>query len=155
MATTAPRLRTSLLDNVVLRVALFYAALFAVAALAWRTLLAPLHAGALPGALATAADSLRGAAAGRRAALPAGAGSAAATVALAMVSAVLLTLPVAWIYVLTRAKRGYQQSVVQTLVVLPAVVAGVVVLVKDSLALAFGLAGVIAAVRFRTALDDS
>ena len=66
-------------------------------------------------------------------------------------SAVLLALPVALVYVRTRAVRGYQQSVVQSLVVLPLVVAGVVVLVKDSLALAFGLAGIVAAVRYRTA----
>ena len=77
------------------------------------------------------------------------------TVALAMISAVLFSLPVAWIYVLTRRKRGYQQSVVQTLIMLPVVVAGVVVLVKYSLALAFSLAGIVAAVRFRTTLDDS
>jgi hypothetical protein len=68
---------------------------------------------------------------------------------------VLLALPVAWVYILTRSKRGFQQSVVQTLVMLPTVVAGVVALVKDSLPLAFGLAGIVAAVRFRTALDDS
>ena len=79
----------------------------------------------------------------------------ALTVGLAMVSSVLLTLPVAWIYVLTRQKRGYQQSVVQTLVMLPLVVAGIVVLVKYSLALAFSLAGIVAAVRFRTTLEDS
>ncbi len=79
----------------------------------------------------------------------------AVTVVLAMVGALVFALPVSWIFVLTRAKRGYQQSVVQTLVMLPMVVAGVVVLVKDSLALAFGLAGIVAAVRFRTALDDS
>ncbi|MEP6509658.1 MAG: DUF4956 domain-containing protein, partial [Gemmatimonadales bacterium] len=63
--------------------------------------------------------------------------------------------PVAWIYQLTRAKRGYQQSVVQILVILPLVVAGVVILVKNSLALAFSLAGIVAAVRFRNTLDDS
>jgi hypothetical protein len=55
----------------------------------------------------------------------------------------------------TRAKRGYQQSVVQLLVILPAVVAGIVLLVKYSLALAFSLAGIVAAVRFRNTLDDS
>ena len=82
-------------------------------------------------------------------------GRIAATVALAMTGAVLLTLPVAWIYILTRAKRGYQQSVVQTLLVLPLVVAGIVVLVKFSVALAFSLAGIVAAVRFRNTLDDS
>jgi hypothetical protein len=79
----------------------------------------------------------------------------AVTVALAMISAVLLALPTAWVYTKTRAKRGYQQSVVQTLMVLPLVVAGVVVLVKYSVALAFSLAGIVAAVRFRNTLDDS
>jgi hypothetical protein len=44
---------------------------------------------------------------------------------------------------------------VQTLIVLPLVVAGIVVLVKYSVTLAFSLAGIVAAVRFRTSLDDS
>jgi hypothetical protein len=74
---------------------------------------------------------------------------------LAMMGAALLALPVAWIYALTRQKRGYQQSVVQTLMVLPPLVASVVVLVKYSLALAFGLGAIVAAVRFRNTLDDS
>ena len=73
----------------------------------------------------------------------------------AMVSAGLLGLPVAWLYLITRQKRGYRQSVVHTLLLLPVVVAGVVVLVKYSLALAFSLAGIVAAVRFRTTLEDS
>jgi hypothetical protein len=79
----------------------------------------------------------------------------AITVSVAMLAAVLLSLPVAWVYLLTRAKRGYQQSVVQLLVILPVVVAGIVLLVKYSVNLAFGLAGVVAAVRFRNTLDDS
>ena len=79
----------------------------------------------------------------------------AATVALAMLSAALLALPIAWVYTLTRARRGYQQSVVQLLIILPVVVAGIVVLVKYSLALAFSLGGIAAAVRFRNTLDDS
>ena len=72
-----------------------------------------------------------------------------------MLAAVLLSLPVAWVYLLTRAKRGYQQSVVQLLIILPAVVAGIVLLVKYSITLAFSLAGIVAAVRFRNTLDDS
>ena len=80
---------------------------------------------------------------------------AAGAVAAAMLAAMLLSLPVAWIYQLTRAKRGYQQSLVQILVILPLVVAGVVILVKNSLALAFSLAGIVAAVRFRNSLEDS
>ncbi len=79
----------------------------------------------------------------------------AVTVSVAMIASILLSLPVAWIYQLTRAKRGYQQSVVQLLIILPLVVAGIVVLVKYSVALAFSLAGIVAAVRFRNTLDDS
>jgi hypothetical protein len=72
-----------------------------------------------------------------------------------MLAAVLLSIPVAWVYLLTRAKRGYQQSVVQLLIILPTVVSGIVLLVKYSVTLAFSLAGVVAAVRFRNTLDDS
>jgi Domain of unknown function (DUF4956) len=79
----------------------------------------------------------------------------ALTVAAAMIGATALSLPVAWIYRLTRKKKGYQQSVVQTLMVLPPLVASVVVLVKYSLALAFGLGAIVAAVRFRNTLEDS
>ena len=79
----------------------------------------------------------------------------AITVTLAMAAAALVALPVAWIYTLTRSKRGYQQSVVQLLVILPVVVAGIVVMVKYSVALAFSLGGIAAAVRFRNSLEDS
>lgn len=72
-----------------------------------------------------------------------------------MVSAVLLMLPVVWIYAFTRQKRGYQQSLVQTLVMLPIVVVGVIVLVQNSVALAFGLGGVVGAVSFRNRLEDT
>jgi len=73
----------------------------------------------------------------------------------AMIAAGLFALPVAWIYILTRQKKGFRQSQVHTLIMLPVVVAGVVVLVKNSLALAFSLAGIVAAVRFRNTLEDS
>jgi hypothetical protein len=72
-----------------------------------------------------------------------------------MIGALAMSLPVAWIYTLTRGKRGYSQSVVQLLVALPPVVTGIVVLVQYSVALAFSLAGIVAAVRFRNSLDDS
>lgn len=74
---------------------------------------------------------------------------------IAMITAFASALPVAWIYTLTRRKKGFQQSVVQTYLILPVVAAGIVVLVKHSLALAFSLGGIVAAVRFRTSLDDS
>jgi len=74
---------------------------------------------------------------------------------IAMITAFATSLPVAWVYTLTRRKKGFQQSVVQTYLILPVVAAGIVVLVKHSLALAFSLGGIVAAVRFRTSLDDS
>lgn len=74
---------------------------------------------------------------------------------IAMLTAFATALPVAWIYTLTRRKKGFQQSIVQTYLILPVVAAGIVVLVKHSLALAFSLGGIVAAVRFRTSLDDS
>ena len=73
----------------------------------------------------------------------------------AMTSAAVLTMPLAWLYTITRQKSGYRQSVVHTLVLLPVVVSGVAVMVKYSLELAFSLAGIVAAVRFRTTLEDS
>ena len=71
------------------------------------------------------------------------------------VSALLLAIPVSWVYMFTRQKKGYQQSVVHSLILLPVVVAMVAALVRNSLALAFSLAGIVAAVRFRTTLEDS
>ncbi len=76
-------------------------------------------------------------------------------VAVSCVGAFLLALPIAWTYMFTRQKKGYSQSVVHTLVLLPVVVAAVAVLVRNSIALAFSLAGILAAVRFRTSLEDS
>ncbi len=69
--------------------------------------------------------------------------------------AIALSLPLAWVYMHTRQKKGYQQSVVHTIVLLPAVVAAVSLLVRNNVGLAFSLAGIVAAVRFRTTLEDS
>lgn len=76
-------------------------------------------------------------------------------VAAVCLAAVALMLPVAWICALTRSKQGYRQSLVQTLLILPVVVTGIVGIVRYSTALAFGLAGVVAAVSFRNRLEDS
>src|SRR4029079_1555579 len=71
-----------------------------------------------------------------------------------MLSSVLLMLPVAWVFILTRSRKGFSQSTVQTLIFLPLVVAGVMMLVQHSTALAFGLGGVVGAVSFRNRLED-
>jgi hypothetical protein len=73
----------------------------------------------------------------------------------AAASACLLMLPVTWVYAHTRRKKGFQQSVVQTLIILPLVVAGVILLVQNSAALAFSLGGIVGAVSFRNSLRDT
>jgi Domain of unknown function (DUF4956) len=77
------------------------------------------------------------------------------TAVVAMVGALLLMLPVAWAYVATRAHREYDRSVVTTIIVLPIAVAAILVIVQDSLAVAFSLAGIAGLVRFRNSLDDT
>lgn len=77
------------------------------------------------------------------------------TTALILLGTLLLMLPVSWVYMSARNIPGHSQAVVQTLIILPLVVAGIVLIVRDSLALAFSLAGVVAAVRFRTNLKDA
>ena len=74
---------------------------------------------------------------------------------IASAAAVVNCLPVSWTYMFTRQKKGYQQTIVHTLILLPVVVAVVATIVRSSAALAFSLAGIVAAVRFRVALEDS
>jgi len=74
---------------------------------------------------------------------------------LILLGTLVLMLPVSWVYMSARRVQGHNQSVVQTLIILPLVVAGVIIIVQNSLALAFSLAGVVGAVRFRTTLRDT
>jgi len=82
-------------------------------------------------------------------------GELAVATVLILVGTLLLMLPVSWVYMSARRVQGHNQSVVQTLIILPLVVAGVIIVVQNSLALAFSLAGVVGAVRFRTTLRDT
>jgi hypothetical protein len=78
------------------------------------------------------------------------------TTIMILLGSLVLMLPVTWVYMSARPSGGqHNQNVVQTLIFLPLVVAGIVFLVQNSLALAFSLAGVVGAVRFRTSLRDS
>jgi hypothetical protein len=74
---------------------------------------------------------------------------------LQMIAAFLLVLPLAFVYVRTRTRVKFDRSLVQTVIVLPIVVSAILVVVRDSLALAFSLAGIVAAVRFRNTLKES
>ena len=82
--------------------------------------------------------------------------SAARTVPIlmALCLAFVVTLPVTWVYRWTRRPTKRDQAFVHTLLVIPIAIALVVFLVKGSLALAFSLAGIVAAVRFRTTLKQ-
>ena len=79
----------------------------------------------------------------------------AITTALSLITTLLLMLPVTWVYMSARRTKRHNQAVVETLIILPIVVAAIVLIVRNSLALAFSLAGVVAAVRFRTTLRDT
>jgi len=74
---------------------------------------------------------------------------------LSLLGALVIMIPVAWTYIIIKRRGGYDQSVVHTLIILPIAVTGIVIIVKTSVALAFSLAGIVAAVRFRTTLDDT
>ncbi|MGB5335778.1 MAG: DUF4956 domain-containing protein [Woeseiaceae bacterium] len=73
---------------------------------------------------------------------------------LASVGALILTVPVSWVYFITSRTRRIDQSFLQTIMILPVVVTGIAMIVVNSIALAFSLAGVVAAVRFRFSLNQ-
>src|SRR6185503_97847 len=73
----------------------------------------------------------------------------------AIIAAILVSLPISWTYMAVRGGEEYDQSLVNTIIVLPMVVTGIVIIVQNSLALAFSLAGIAGAVRFRNSLKSS
>src|SRR6478609_2019519 len=75
--------------------------------------------------------------------------------AMAILAAILVSLPVSWVYMAVRSGEDYDQSLVNTIIVLPMIVTGIVIIVQNSLALAFSLAGIAGAVRFRNSLKSS
>jgi hypothetical protein len=77
----------------------------------------------------------------------------ALTTLLVIAGALSLVIPVAWVYMFTKRFR-YDPALVSSVIILPIVVAGIALVVKNSLALAFSLAGIVAAVRFRNTLKD-
>ena len=74
---------------------------------------------------------------------------------LSLIGTLVLMLPVSWVYMSVQRDRVPNSTIVETLIILPIAVAGVVLVVKNSLALAFSLAGVLAGVRFRTRITDA
>ncbi len=76
------------------------------------------------------------------------------TLALAIVGSVLVMIPISWVYFITTRTKQISRSFAQTIVVLPVIVSGIAMIVQNSLPLAFSLAGVVAAVRFRFSLEE-
>lgn len=73
----------------------------------------------------------------------------------AILGAVLLMIPVSWVYMAIREQSKLDQSLLETLIILPIAVTGIVLIVHNSLALAFSLTGVVAGVRFRNTLKNT
>ena len=78
---------------------------------------------------------------------------AAFKLAFASLGAAILIIPVSWVYFITSRSKEVDQSFVQTIIIMPIVVTGISMIVMNSIALAFSLAGIVAAVRFRFTLD--
>ncbi len=150
----------SLADGIVTRLLLYYAGIFIIGWSAWNVFPAPIreflerNLGPVMGGAQPTGDL----AAPFTPAVPGTRGSSHEMAGLAFmvgIIAIVLALPMAWTYMYTRQKKGFQQSVVHTIVLMPAVVAAVSLLVRNNTGLAFALAGIVAAVRFRTSLEDS
>ncbi len=62
---------------------------------------------------------------------------------------------VAWVYMLTHTGLSYSRSYVNTLILMPVLVALVMMILANNLVLAFGLMAIFAMVRFRTILRDT
>lgn len=67
----------------------------------------------------------------------------------------LLMLPVSWVHKGIHRLSTYDHSLDETTLILPGIVAAIVLVVQHSLALAFSLAGIVAGVHFRRALQDT
>jgi hypothetical protein len=74
---------------------------------------------------------------------------------IALIGLWVLMLPVSWVHKQIYRDQTYDHSLDETTLVLPGVVAAIVLVVQHSLALAFILAGIVAGVQFRRALQDT
>src|SRR5215475_5702525 len=62
---------------------------------------------------------------------------------------------VAWVYMFTHTGLSYSRSYVNTLILMPVIVALVMLVLANNLVLAFGLMAIFAMVRFRSILRDT
>lgn len=76
------------------------------------------------------------------------------SLAIAIIAATSLMVPISWVYFITTRDGEINRSFAQTMLILPIIVAGIANIVQNSIPLAFSLAGIVAAVRFRFTLTD-
>lgn len=73
-------------------------------------------------------------------------------ISVALLATQLVMLPIAWAYQASYPGKKADRYVSETLFILPIVITAVVLIIKNSLALAFGLAGIVAGVQYRNRL---
>ncbi len=78
-----------------------------------------------------------------------------AALAVAMLLAFVCGHAVAWTYMFTHTGLSYSRSYVNTLILMPVIVALVMLILANNLVLAFGLMAIFAMVRFRSILRDT
>ena len=77
------------------------------------------------------------------------------TLLVTLIAVIIFTVPIAWVYDATQSIHKHRHDpLIETLYLLPIVVASVVIIVQNSIALAFSLVGIVAAVRFRNTLKS-
>ncbi len=64
-------------------------------------------------------------------------------------------LPVAWVYVITKKNKDIDESIVQTIILISIIVTGIMMMLEDNLARAFGMVAILTAVRYRVAVKDT
>jgi len=75
-------------------------------------------------------------------------------ISIAVMSALVIAIPVCLTYIACRKRNEYDNSIVRIILILPMLLTSIVLIVHDSLALAFSLAGIVSAVRFRNTLKS-
>ena len=66
-----------------------------------------------------------------------------------------IMVPIVWVYRASQigvSSKKKDKTVLETLVVLPVIITGIVLIIQNSIALAFGLAGIVAGVQYRNRL---
>lgn len=79
----------------------------------------------------------------------------AASAIMALLLAFILGHLIAWTYILTHSGLSYSRSFVQSLVVLPIILAVMIMVMASNVVIAFGLLGAVAIIRFRNVLKDT